>query len=319
MHISLSHFCLIQTIQTLCLRKRCQGADVADLCLSTGKHGRTMHSRNNINLCCQRPDLCDCTAIRTFVIFENHLADGLFLILINSLSKNCQPVLIVSKLCFQFFSDLTDIFFSCLFVIGKYGNFHLFRSNDLLDCLKELLRNRTALIGVFFFSTLCYDGINEFNDLLVYFMCFEDCLNHFSFRDLFCSGLDHDNLFTGGSNGQLQVGNILLSQGRVYNELAIDHTDLSRCTGTVKRNVRNASGNRGTQHSNHFRIALGIYSHNQVVQSYIIAVILRKQRTHGTVDDTGGQDRMLACFSLSLIKATRNLSYSVHFLFIFHT
>ncbi len=42
---------------------------VADLCLSTGEHRRAMNSRDQINLCSQRTDLCDLTAIRTLVIF----------------------------------------------------------------------------------------------------------------------------------------------------------------------------------------------------------------------------------------------------------
>ena len=43
----------------LCLRKRSQSADVADLSLSTGEHSRTMYSRDDIHLCCQRTDLGD--------------------------------------------------------------------------------------------------------------------------------------------------------------------------------------------------------------------------------------------------------------------
>ena len=38
----------------------------------------TMHSGNNINLCGQRTDLGDRTAIRTLVILQDHLADRLF-------------------------------------------------------------------------------------------------------------------------------------------------------------------------------------------------------------------------------------------------
>ena len=43
--------------------------NITDLCLSTGKHCRTMNSWDQINLCRKRSDLVDRTAIRTFVIF----------------------------------------------------------------------------------------------------------------------------------------------------------------------------------------------------------------------------------------------------------
>ena len=252
------------------------------------------------------------------MIFQDHLADGLLLILINSLAKNCQPVLVVSELGFQFLGDLTDVLFSGLFVVGEYGNFHRFGRNDLLDGLEELLGNCTALVGVFCLTALSYDGIDEFDDLLVYFVSLENSLDHFCFRNLFCSCLDHDNFFTGGSNGQLQIGNILLSQGRVYDEFAVNHTDLGSGAGTIERNIGNAGSDGGTQHSDYFRVALGIYGHNQVIEGYVVAVVLRKQRTHRTVDDTGSQDCMLAGFSLSLVEAAGNLSYGVHLLLVLY-
>ena len=69
MHISLCSFKLIKSIKSLCFCKRSKSCDCTDLCLSTCEHSRTMYSRDDICLCCQRTDLCDRTAIRTFVIF----------------------------------------------------------------------------------------------------------------------------------------------------------------------------------------------------------------------------------------------------------
>ena len=67
-HISLGCDILIQTVNLLNFGKRCKGYHIADLSLSTGKHGRTMHTGNQVNLGCQRTDLINGTSIRTLVI-----------------------------------------------------------------------------------------------------------------------------------------------------------------------------------------------------------------------------------------------------------
>ena len=68
-HISLCCLCFIQTIQFLSFRKWCQCTDVADLCLSTSEHCRTMYSRDQVNFCCKWSDLVDLSSVRTFVVF----------------------------------------------------------------------------------------------------------------------------------------------------------------------------------------------------------------------------------------------------------
>ena len=69
MHVTFGGLELIQSVQFLCFGKRSQCCYVADLSLSTGKHSGTMNTRDNVNLCCQRTDFCDRTAVRTFVVF----------------------------------------------------------------------------------------------------------------------------------------------------------------------------------------------------------------------------------------------------------
>ena len=318
-HISLRNLKLIQSIQLLRFGKRSQCSNVADLGLSAGKHCRTVNSRNDIDLCRQRTDLVDRTSIRTFVVFQDHLADSLLLVLVNRLSKHCQPLFVVCECFLQFFCDHADIFLTCLFVIGKYRLFHLFLRNNLADCGKQFFRHRAAFIGVFRLSACCNDLINKFDDLLVYIMCLIDCLDHLCFRNLVGARFDHDYFLTGGCNGQVYIGNCFLCQCRVDDQLAVDHTDLGHCTRTVKRNIGNAGCDRGTQHRNNLRVAVRIYGHYHIVQGNVVAVILREQRTHRAVDDTAGQDRMLTCLSLSFIESARDLSYGIHFLFVFYT
>ena len=169
---------------------------------------------------------------------------------------------------------------------------------------------------MFRFSNLCYDAVDEFDDFLVYFVCFVDGVDHFCFRNLFCSGFDHDDFLSGGSYGQFQVGYGFLCESRVYDELAVDHANLCGCTWAVKWDIRNTGCNGRTKHSRDLRVALRIYRHNHVYQCYVISVILREQWTHWTVNNTGCKDRMLACLTLSLVETSRDLSYCIHLLLI---
>ena len=86
MHISLAYFVLIQAIDLLLLGQRSQSTYITDLCLSTGEHSGTMYTGDDIYLCCQRTDLGDRTTIGTLVVLQDHLTNGLLLILIYSLT-----------------------------------------------------------------------------------------------------------------------------------------------------------------------------------------------------------------------------------------
>ena len=107
-----------------------------------------MNSGDDIYLRCQRTDLCDSTAVGTFVILQDHLADCFLLILVNSLSQYRKPFFLISEGLFQTGCDISDIFFSYLLNIGKYGLFHFCRRYDFLNGCKQFFRNGTAGILV---------------------------------------------------------------------------------------------------------------------------------------------------------------------------
>ncbi len=167
-------------------------------------------------------------------------------------------------------------------------------------------------------AALRYNGIDKFDQLLVHLMGLKDGVNHLLLRNLVCAGLDHDYLFSGGSHRQGQIGHLLLVGCGVDNELPVNQAHLGHGAGTVKGNVGNAGSDGGTQHSGELRTAVRINGHNDVVQRYIVAVVLGEERTHGAVNYAGGEDGVLRSLSLSLIKAAGNLSHCVLFFLIFH-
>ena len=139
-----------------------------------------------------------------------------------------------------------------------------------------------------FLAALGYNLVNKSNNLLIDLMSHIDCLNHSGLGNLICSGLDHDYFFSGGRHGQLKVGYLILALARIDNKFSVDHSDLGHGAGSGKRNVGNGRCNGGTQHSGQLGAAGGIYGKHQVVQGYVVAVILGEQGAHGAFDYAGG-------------------------------
>ena len=127
-----------------------------------------------------------------------------------------------------------------------------------------------------FFTALSNDAVDEFNDLLVYFVCLEDRVDHGLLRNFLCASLDHDNFLSCGRNGKSKIRYLLLSGCRVDNELAVNKTYLGHCTWAVERDIGNACSNRGTEHSCELRAALRVNRHNNVVKCYVVSVVLRE-------------------------------------------
>ena len=125
-------------------------------------------------------------------------------------------------------------------------------------------------------TNLCNNLVDECDDGLVDLMRLVNRLNHLCFRHLVCTCLDHDNLFSGGCNSQIQIPALPLLLGRVHNQLSIYQAHLGHGTGTIKRNIGNTGSDCGTDHCHQFRTALGINTHYHIIQSNIITVILRE-------------------------------------------
>ena len=165
-------------------------------------------------------------------------------------------------------------------------------------------------------ANFCYNLVNESDDGLVHFVSLVDSFDHGSLRNLISTCFDHDHFLSGGSNGQVQIALLPLLLAGIDDELAIDHAYLGHSAGTIKRNIRNAGSDSSTDHSHQLGTTLGIYAHYHVVQGYVVTVILGEQGTHRSVDDTAGQNCVLACFSFSFVESARDFSNGVHLLFV---
>ncbi len=146
-------------------------------------------------------------------------------------------------------------------------------------------------------------------------MALVDRLDHLVFRDFLRACLDHDDLGGGGCNGQLKIALIPLLLGRVYDELTVDQAHLGHGAGAVKGDIGDAGCDGGAEHGYQLRSALRVYAHDKVVERDIIAVILREERAHGTVDDSCRKNSILTGLSLSLIESAGHLADGIILLF----
>ena len=133
------------------------------------------------------------------------------------------------------------------------------------DEMYKIHRNCTAGVCMFCFANFCNHLVDECVDGLVDLMSHVDCFQHLCFGNFVSACFDHDNLFHGGSNGQLQIALLPLFLGRVNHEFAVYQTDLSHCAGAVEGNVGNGGCDRRTQHCYQLRAACRINGKNQVV------------------------------------------------------
>ena len=298
----------VKAFNSLCLGERCKSNNVADLCLSACEHSGAVHSGDQVDFCGERTDLVQSASIGTLVVLEDHLADCLLLILINSLVEDSEPLFLLCEGFSELLSNSSDVSFTGLLVICKYSYFHLCRRNDLADCSEHLFRDSAADIFSLCLAALCSNIIDPLDDLLVLLVSHVDIADHILFRDLISACFDHDHLIGGRSNSQAQIAEVPLLLAGVDDHFAVHKTDLGRCAGAVERNVGNCSCQRCADHSYHLGSALRVHTHDHALKSDVVSHILREKRAHGSVDNAACEDRVLAGLAFSLIESAGHLA-----------
>ena len=308
----------VKALDALRVRKGSESDHITDLGLAAGEHGGAVDARDDVDLGGEGTDLVQCAAVGALVVLEDHLADSLLLILVDSLVEDGKPLLVIGKCLAELLLEDGDIALADLLVVCEDRFLHLGGRHDLLDGSKEFLRDRAALISTLLFTALGDDALDPLDDLFVLLISDIDAADHLLVGDLVGASLDHHDLVLSGGNSQTQVTLVPLLLGGVDDGFAAHHTDLGHGNRAVKRNVGDRGGDRCAQHADQLGPAGGIHAHDQALESDVIAHILGEQRTHGTVDDTAGQDSVLAGPSLALIETAGHLADRIIFLSILH-
>ena len=132
------------------------------------------------------------------------------------------------------------------------------------------------------------------------------------------TGLDHDHLFGRTCYGQLQIAELSLLGGGIDDQFSVHQTYLNAGNGPVPGNVGDGQSDGSAQHPYNFGGAVMVNAHDRKAQDYIVAQILGKEGTDGTVDNTGSQNCLLRGLALSAQIAAGNSAHGIELLVEIH-
>ena len=128
-----------------------------------------------------------------------------------------------------------------------------------------------------------------------------DGFKHFLVGDFLGTGFDHDDLLFGACDGELQGAAFALLGSRVDDEtFFLGETHKYAADRTVPRNIGDGEGDGCADHTSDLGGAVMIHGGDEQGDRHVVAQILRKKRTDGTVDDAGGQNRLFTWSAFSL-------------------
>ena len=275
-----------------------------------------MCSRQQTGLGPERTNLRQLSVVRTNSVIQNHRTNVLFL----NVVQNFRNIL------FSFRENFCEMLFG--FLLNRVHVGHAFLLLNSLDSGDHLLggkftngcidffRSLEYLVFHLFFAHFGNDFLDEFAQLLDFLVTEHDGVQHFHFRNFVCAGLYHHDRFLCTGNGQIDIGSHSLLVGRVNDQFAVYSADYNSGGRTIPRNIRCCQCNGRAQHCSDFRRAIVIHTPCTCHNHYVVPEALREQRSQRTVNQTGCENCLLARLPLSLDISSRNLSDTIHLLFV---
>ena len=141
-----------------------------------------------------------------------------------------------------------------------------------------------------------------------------DGLEHHVVGHLVGAGLDHDHLLAGGHHGHVHIGDLVLLLGGVHHQLAVHKTHLHSANRAVPGDVGDGQSGGGADEGGDLRGAIPVHAHDGSHDGHVVAEVAGEEGTDGAVDDTAGQDALLAGTALAAHEAAGDAAHSVHLL-----
>ena len=258
-----------------------------------------MNSGEKTDLRRKRTDFVKSASVNTLAVVNKPAANNVFLELIDGLVdfENIVGVDFV-----EFFvnggdnglkSGVTDIL-----IVGVEGFSHIL-NGKVLDCVKELVGNLDFLILELRLADFGNNGVDEIDHFDVLLMSGHNGLEHGFVVNLVCAGFNHNNLFVGGADDEVQVGFGLLLGGGVQDDFAVHKGNLAACDRTVPRNIGDSGRHGGAEHT---ADCIGVVrvngkcGHNH---GAVVTHILGEKRAHGAVDNAAVKNGAVGGTTLS--------------------
>ena len=304
-----------QVIHELVVLGAAEGAGGEHLRLAAGEHTGAMHAGQDADLCGQRTDLVDATAIHTLALIQQPAADDVLLHLVADEVE--VGVGQVGVLLGDLVHDGQQGGVTHILVVGVHGGLEVVQIL-LLDGMEHIHIEAHDLKIDLRLAALGHDAVDEPDDLLDLHMSGLDGVQHGVLIHLVGTGLDHDDLVHGGGNGQGQVALSALLLRGVQDDLAVHQTHLHAADGAVPGDLRHGSDQRSADHAGDLGAAIGVKAHDRHGDADVVAHLLGEQGTHGAVHDAAGQDGALAGAALTTHETAGDAACGVELFLVLH-
>ncbi len=318
-HVALGLF-RSQRVQPLYLARGAQGGNAHRLSLTPGKEPRSVRPGQEP---CESPDVADLVglaAIGPLTFFQDQ-SPGFGL---EHVTEYLLDILGIDRLILG--KGAQDLVFQ-----GIRRHISLFLAHRLDDQLGHPVADAVddpflvpffdggdGVVGVLGFADLGSHLLLKGNQRLHRLVPHLERLDDDFFLDLLGARLHHQDGVFGAGHAQIQAALLQLVGRGVDDELVLEQADAAGGDRSLKGDIRDGQGRRCADDGRDIQIVLAIGRQGGDDDLNVIAIVLGKERSQGTVDQAHGEDSCFAGAPFPAEKAARDASCGVQPFFKVH-
>ena len=241
-HIALALF-LVKTLKLLTVGNGTERADCHNLRLTACENTRTVNSRKNSNLSCQRTNFIKLSSVNALSVVKQPAANNEFLQFVHTFvnHSNLFGVLLV-KLCVNFRVNRLQTLLADILVVSIHCIANLFDSKRR-DCVIHIVVNFHTFKRKLGLANLRLNVLDEGDKALHDFLVTRhNRLKHCVIVNFVCASLNHNNFLLGRSNREVEVALCALFSIGHKNNFAVNKTNGNTADRSVPRNIGNRNG-----------------------------------------------------------------------------
>ena len=302
---------LDQAVDLLLVLTRAEGCGDDALGLASGKQRRPVDAREEGYLDRDRPDGLVVTTIDAALLVEHLPAHRVVAkVLVGTLDIAFEIRELRRQLGHDFLFDFAKAAVARV-LLRDVAGLDDPRESDLFDPRVDLLVSRVRREGPLFLADRLADLLDELEDTLHRLVTELDGGDQVRFGQLIGFAFDHDDGVLGRGHDQLAVAVLLFLVRRVRDQLAFDARDTDTSDGSCPGNRADVNGRRGAHHCEHVGLIAPVCADHGCDDLCLAHVAVGKEGAAGPVDQSAGEDLMIALPRLALEEAPRDLAGSV--------
>ena len=143
-----------------------------------------------------------------------------------------------------------------------------------------------------------------------------DSTQHDLFRQPVGFGFDHQHSILGAGDDEFELGIFERREAGIEDIFAVNVADLGRTDRAGERHARNRERSRGADHRRDIGIDVRVERHDGRNDLHFVGEALREQRSNGAIDESAGQDLLLARAPFALEETARDLARGIGFFLV---